>query len=89
MLGVDHRQYGLVRGIKGFVDVSDVRSENTVEAWTRTEVAVGAVVGALSSRDAATQFHARSPPIGVRLTAAFATWYHMTGSLIQGTRPVK
>lgn len=48
-LGIDYRQYGLSpKYPKDFLDVYDIRSENTAETWTGIGVAVGAVVGALS-----------------------------------------
>jgi len=90
VLGIDYRQYGLSpKYSKGFIDVYDVRSENTAETWTRTGVAFGAVVGALGARDVARRFQARPLPIGVGITVAFATWFNTIGSLVHGTPLVK
>jgi len=88
--GIDYRQYGLSpKYPKDFLDVYDVRSENTAETWTGTGVAVGAVVGALSAQNVARRFRARPLPIGVGITVAFATWFNTIGSLVHETPLVK
>lgn len=73
---------------QGFLDVYDVKSENNAEAWTRTGVAAVAVVGALSARDAGRRFQARPLSISIVFTIALATWFDITGSLVQRMRLV-